>query len=622
MDYGHPAPPAASANIGDHVQSIASLGHLVRHQGVRFHGREDLVDLLERLRGADPPELRRERRRRRPRRDHRPPRRVDVPGDPRGHLVARLRLVHAPDVPEALGFPLHRNLRPLFVSFHCNKRDLLTPEAIDYLKRYGPIGCRDWTTVDLLLSVGVPAFFSGCLTTTVDTVFPDCRPPARDAPVAYVDVAAEVPEGARRPTSTAAPAVRRSFRRERRPAIELLETYRREHRRVVTCRLHCYLPVRSLGVAVDFQPKNRSDIRFDGLIDIADDEFDAIRAGIDDKLERVFARDPRRPAEEEVYARWRELTAADVAAAEERHRTRPAPPVADGDRRAGGRGDRARPSRHGRPPPAAVDCAVVLPQGRRAEPSVLVASLLEHASRPLHLWVLARGRARAHRAGAGGALPGARVHMGADPRARARARHADRRRAGPASRGCCSPTCCRAWTASCCSRCPAVATGDVAELAELDLGATRSRRRPGPGTRGQRLRRDPRRGARLEDRTEAAPRSAAPRTRGTRSTSTRSRATCSCSTSPACGRAASPARRCRSSRSSGSTTPRRCTTSSARTGRAAGALGGVPTRTPARGPGLLHWADGSSRAQPGSRRSATAGAPTRPLNAGPAAGEA
>ena len=51
------------------------------------------------------------------------------------------------------GFPLHRNLRPIFISFHCNKRELLTPEAIEYLKRYGPVGCRDWTTVYLLLSV-------------------------------------------------------------------------------------------------------------------------------------------------------------------------------------------------------------------------------------------------------------------------------------------------------------------------------------------------------------------------------------------------------------------------------------------------------------------------------------
>ena len=57
---------------------------------------------------------------------------------------------------------MHDALRPLFVSFHCNKRDLLTDDAIAYLKRYGPVGCRDWTTVYLLLSAGVPAFFSGC----------------------------------------------------------------------------------------------------------------------------------------------------------------------------------------------------------------------------------------------------------------------------------------------------------------------------------------------------------------------------------------------------------------------------------------------------------------------------
>ena len=36
------------------------------------------------------------------------------------------------------GFPLHRNLRPIFVSFHCNKRELLTPEAVEYLQALRP----------------------------------------------------------------------------------------------------------------------------------------------------------------------------------------------------------------------------------------------------------------------------------------------------------------------------------------------------------------------------------------------------------------------------------------------------------------------------------------------------
>ena len=52
MDYGHPGVNRASANIGDHIQSIAMLGHLVRHGGVRLHGDPQLVELLELLGAA------------------------------------------------------------------------------------------------------------------------------------------------------------------------------------------------------------------------------------------------------------------------------------------------------------------------------------------------------------------------------------------------------------------------------------------------------------------------------------------------------------------------------------------------------------------------------------------
>ena len=78
---------------------------------------------------------------------------------------------------------------------------------------------------------------------------------------------------------------------------------------------------------MDFRPKNRSDVRFDGLIDIDDRAFDAIRDGLLDKLEQVFGAILAGRAEEEVYALWREINAADVAAAEARHRepSRPVP---------------------------------------------------------------------------------------------------------------------------------------------------------------------------------------------------------------------------------------------------------------------------------------------------------
>jgi hypothetical protein len=386
IDYGHPGADRASANLGDHVQSIASLGHLVRHHGVRLRARDDLAALLERLRRRTRPERRLE----------------DVEAELDVITVHRDASMYEA-VPEdtwtlcfgwymhALfgirhGFPLHRNLRPIFVSFHCNKRGLLTPEAIEYLRRYGPVGCRDWNTVHLLLSLDVPAFFSGCLTTTIDTVFPDREPPPREAPVAYVDVD-DVPEDAV-VFHHSNPAVReRPFVANVERALELLETYRGDHRAVVTSRLHCYLPVRSIGADVEFRPSNRSDIRFEGLIGLDDGAFDAMREDIDGKLEPVFRAILARDSEDEVYALWRELTAADVAAAEE-HAREEAPPAVPAELEpvqsftVGDRRDEA------------IHCAVVARKGDTADLSVLVASLLDHASRPLHVWVLGDGSGR------------------------------------------------------------------------------------------------------------------------------------------------------------------------------------------------------------------------------------
>jgi hypothetical protein len=453
LDYGHPSATRASANIGDHIQSIASLGHLVRHRNVRLHGRDDLVALLERLRERTRPELRRD----------------EVDADLEVITAHRDASIYQA-IPEdtwtlAFGwymhplfnwrhaFPLHRNLRPIFVSFHCNKRSLLTDEAIAYLKRYGPVGCRDWTTVYLLRSIDVPAFFSGCLTTTIDTVFPGAPDPPAGAPVAYVDVD-DVPEGAVRYRHSNEAVRQRSFVDNVQRALELLETYRTRHRAVVTSRLHCYLPVRSIGLDVEFRPKNPSDVRFDGLAGISDRAFAAMREDIDGKLERVFGAILAGRPEEEVYALWRDLTADDVAAAEEqRHqgaRVRPAAldlqPVL------------AETATRGQSPPDAVHCAVVLEKGGGLDLAVLVASLLEHASRPPHVWVLAHPGT-----GAGvkrlqsrfPELPVTRVPLGGLAGGPVRLLLADL--LGGVDRAVLLPL-------------PSVATADVAELADLDLG--------------------------------------------------------------------------------------------------------------------------------------------------------
>jgi hypothetical protein len=396
IDYGHPGAKRASANIGDHIQSIASLGHLVRHERVRLHGPPALVDMLGTLRARTRPQRRR----------------TDVEGDLDVLTVHRDASMYQA-IPEGTwvlcfgwymhalfsmrhGFPLHRNLRPIFISMHCNKRELLTPDAIAYLKRYGPVGCRDWTTVYLLGSIGVPAFFSGCLTTTIDTVFPERDAvPGPEAPTAYVDaLPSDVPAGAVTYKHSSDKVRHRSFVENVRIALERLDTYRRLHPRVVTSRLHCYLPLRGLGMDVDFHPKNASDPRFDGLIGIDDAAFGAIRDGISDKLEQVYARILAGGSEAEVYELWRRITADDVAAAERRRQEESAitAVAADGGGRPGAAAGVAAPAESPAPVPgdSTVHCAVVVSKGAGRSLTALVASLREGTSRPLHLWLLTR----------------------------------------------------------------------------------------------------------------------------------------------------------------------------------------------------------------------------------------
>lgn len=396
MDYDHPGRSRASANIGDHVQTIASLGHLLRHTDASLQGRQELVDLLTQLRSRVRPEMQRR----------------GTPSTVQVLTVDRDASAYN-EVPEntwtlafgwymhalfgdRFGFPFHPQLQPIFVSFHCNKRGLLTPEAIEYLRAHGPIGCRDWTTVDILLSVDVPAFFSGCLTTTINTVFPDAPEafPA-GAPVAYVDVK-EPPAGAETYRHSDDAVRFRSFEGNMYEAVELLETYRRRHSAVVTSRLHCYLPVRSLGGQVDFQPHNRSDIRFAGLIDIDDDAFHAIQDGINRRLEDVFGLILSGAGRDEVYARWRELCAPDVRRAEQRRAEAQAVPDASehpGSRTAVERAVATTRS-HGDTAAGAdgtdgaVDVAVVVDEHRPQVLNVLVDSLTTSSSVPLRLWLL------------------------------------------------------------------------------------------------------------------------------------------------------------------------------------------------------------------------------------------
>lgn len=393
LDYRRPGTRHGSNNIGDPIQSVAALGHLVRHTGIAYTGDQELTRLFEGLQGRTRGDLAR----------------TDVTGTVEVVSVQRdaSSFQSIPDGTWALcfgwfmhpvfgfrhDFPLNPAIRPIFVSFHCNERELLSEEAVDYLTRYGPVGCRDWTTVYLLRSMGVPAFFSGCLTTTISTLFPAAQePPPPPGTVAYVD--APAPEGTAGDDEfghALAEVRTRSFAANCSAAVARLELYRSHYRRVVTSRLHAYLPLRSLGVEVDFRPGNPSDVRFEGLGWVDDAAFARIRDGLLEMLEPVVRAILGGAGEDEVYRVWSQTTRAALADAEARCRPAPeprpelgwlAPQLAEARGRA-----LARP---GTPPAsrAPADCVVEVPRGDPTALLVLLRSLAAHATGPVRVWLL------------------------------------------------------------------------------------------------------------------------------------------------------------------------------------------------------------------------------------------
>jgi lipopolysaccharide biosynthesis glycosyltransferase len=391
MDYKQPDRLRSSTNLGDPVQTLASLGHLARRRGLRFTGDAELAPFVTELQSRVKPE------------------RV-VEGDAATLRLYRVdrdasRYASVPDGTWMIAFgwfmhqtfwmghdfPFNRNLRPFFISFHLNRPTLLTPDVVEYLREHAPIGCRDWNTVHLLQAAGIPAFFSGCLTTTIDTVFPETAL-ARPEGTLFVDVK---PTGPGQTFAQEFGAVRaRPLVANLADALERVQSYRDTYEQVVTSRLHCYLPSRSIGANVEFRPKNPSNVRFDGLAGISDTAFDTMRAGVLEKLDAVLAAITRGANTDEVYAVWRDVCAADVALAEQRRADVPPLPADEFDVAAACRAIRARTVvvERSEPGPDGSEICVEfsLDGNLKHQLEVLLHSIVSRASRPIRAYVLCR----------------------------------------------------------------------------------------------------------------------------------------------------------------------------------------------------------------------------------------
>ena len=60
---------------------------------------------------------------------------------------------------------------PIYISYHINYINISDSISFNNLKKYEPIGCRDIYTQQILEKSGINAYFSSCLTTTLDIDF-------------------------------------------------------------------------------------------------------------------------------------------------------------------------------------------------------------------------------------------------------------------------------------------------------------------------------------------------------------------------------------------------------------------------------------------------------------------
>lgn len=385
---GHDQPDrrATSPRVGDRLETLALLAHVVRHAGVEPDA-GDLGRFAAELAARVPEE----------RRLASPPTPVtlhQVDRDaaswsavPEGTwlLVAGSWAERFAGVGFDLPYPAH--LRPLYLSLHVARRAVLTDEVVAHLRAHAPIGCRDHATVDLLLGHDVPAFLAGALTTTIDLVAePGCPQPGEDAPTAWLGL----------PAPSSGLPVRPSLHPESladdlRAALDVVDGTP-EWGRVVTSDLDVHLATRSLGRPGELRPR-QTDLRLLGPGPLTDDEVDATGQGLTGLLEPVIAAIVRGDDDATVRAAWTDVTGARVAAARARHEAEVDLPslvdVAEAVATiAAGRVDvpRTEPA----PPGDEMEVVLALDANLKEQFLVVVDGLVTHASRPIHLNVLSR----------------------------------------------------------------------------------------------------------------------------------------------------------------------------------------------------------------------------------------
>lgn len=150
-------------------------------------------------------------------------------------------------------------LLPLFVGIHFSpvdywgtQEEYLDQYGAEYLKTHEPIGCRDMATLRRMEDRGIEAYFSGCLTLTLEK-FPDIQ---KENKIILVDIRREVCDYIIENTDIDVEIITheqkdrgKAWEKRKKDVEDLLKKYQ-SAALVITTRLHCALPCLALGTKV------------------------------------------------------------------------------------------------------------------------------------------------------------------------------------------------------------------------------------------------------------------------------------------------------------------------------------------------------------------------------------
>ena len=304
-------PTRASSNIGDHVQTIGALGQLRSFDLLNLDADPAVRSILDRNPTEEQIAV------------EAPVRIIPVDRDfsiLQGHestiWVPVCGWFAHPVYKLNVGLPFASNINPIFMSFHVNNFDILTPETFDYLKAHEPIGCRDYLTVRTLREQGISAFFNGCVTLTLGDLYltPDDDERHGRYYGAYNDK--RTPDGYEAVPHLDRDVWTKTFDENIAVADELLQRYQHAED-VTTPLLHCLLPCRSMGTPVTFTNPKEGDPRFQGLVDADDEMREATADRFRVKYKAVMTAILQGHSKEEVYDVWREVCAPDIERTDE-----------------------------------------------------------------------------------------------------------------------------------------------------------------------------------------------------------------------------------------------------------------------------------------------------------------